>query len=263
MPNNSREKKLAAFGRLLDILDELRARCPWDSVQTNESLRENTIEEVMELAQAIIDGNDDALRKEIGDVLLHVVFYAKIGDERGLWDIADVCDSLCEKLIYRHPHIYGQTSAGSKEEVLQNWEVLKMREKGGNKTILGGVPAVLPSLIKAERIQEKASNVGFDWENRDEVWAKVKEEAAEVEAEALAGNDDGLEAEFGDLLFAVVNAARLYGVRADNALERTNRKFISRFTYIETKAREQGRRLNELSLAEMDALWDESKSQNL
>ena len=263
MPNNSREKKLAAFGRLLDILDELRARCPWDSVQTNESLRENTIEEVMELAQAIIDGNDDALRKEIGDVLLHVVFYAKIGDERGLWDIADVCDSLCEKLIYRHPHIYGQTTAGSKEEVLQNWEVLKMREKGGNKTILGGVPAVLPSLIKAERIQEKASNVGFDWENRDEVWAKVKEEAAEVEAEALAGNDDGLEAEFGDLLFAVVNAARLYGVRADNALERTNRKFISRFTYIETKAREQGRRLNELSLAEMDALWDESKSQNL
>lgn len=263
MPNNSREKKLAAFGRLLDILDELRARCPWDSVQTNESLRENTIEEVMELAQAIIDGNDDALRKEIGDVLLHVVFYAKIGDERGLWDIADVCDSLCEKLIYRHPHIYGQTTAGSKEEVLQNWEVLKMREKGGNKTILGGVPAVLPSLIKAERIQEKASNVGFDWENRDEVWAKVKEEAAEVEAEALAGNDDGLEAEFGDLLFAVVNAARLYGVRADNALERTNRKFISRFTYIETKAREQGRRLNELTLAEMDALWDESKSQNL
>lgn len=260
MPNNSREKKLAAFGRLLDILDELRARCPWDSVQTNESLRENTIEEVMELAQAIIDGNDDALRKEIGDVLLHVVFYAKIGDERGLWDIADVCDSLCEKLIYRHPHIYGQAQAGSKEEVLQNWEVLKMREKGGNKTILGGVPAVLPSLIKAERIQEKASNVGFDWENRDEVWAKVKEEAAEVEAEALAGNADGLEAEFGDLLFAVVNAARLYGVRADNALERTNRKFISRFTYIETKAREQGRRLNELTLAEMDALWNDSKS---
>ena len=257
MPNNSREKKLQAFGRLLDVLDTLRAKCPWDSVQTNESLRENTIEEVMELAEAIIDKNDDAMRKELGDVLLHVIFYAKIGDERGLWDIADVCDALCEKLIFRHPHIYGNDHADTKEEVLNHWELIKMREKGGNRTVLAGVPRTLPSLIKAERVQEKAANVGFDWQNRDEVWEKVKEEAAEVEAEARAGNADGLEAEFGDLLFSIVNAARLYGVRADNALERTNLKFISRFNYIEARAREQGRNINDLSLAEMDALWNE------
>lgn len=262
MPNNSREKKLQAFGRLLDVLDTLRAKCPWDSVQTNESLRENTIEEVMELAEAIIDKNDDAMRKELGDVLLHVIFYAKIGDERGLWDIADVCDALCEKLIFRHPHIYGNDHADTKEEVLNHWELIKMREKGGNRTVLAGVPRTLPSLIKAERVQEKAANVGFDWQNRDEVWEKVKEEAAEVEAEARAGNADGLEAEFGDLLFSVVNAARLYGVRADNALERTNLKFISRFNYIEARAREQGRNINDLSLAEMDALWNEYKHLN-
>ncbi len=262
MPNNSREKKLQAFGRLLDVLDTLRAKCPWDSVQTNESLRENTIEEVMELAEAIIDKNDDAMRKELGDVLLHVIFYAKIGDERGLWDIADVCDALCEKLIFRHPHIYGNDHADTKEEVLNHWELIKMREKGGNRTVLAGVPRTLPSLIKAERVQEKAANVGFDWQNRDEVWEKVKEEAAEVEAEARAGNADGLEAEFGDLLFSIVNAARLYGVRADNALERTNLKFISRFNYIEARAREQGRNINDLSLAEMDALWNEYKHLN-
>lgn len=262
MPNNSREKKLQAFGRLLDVLDTLRAKCPWDSVQTNESLRENTIEEVMELAEAIIDKNDDAMRKELGDVLLHVIFYAKIGDERGLWDIADVCDALCEKLIFRHPHIYGNDHADTKEEVLNHWELIKMREKGGNRTVLAGVPRTLPSLIKAERVQEKAANVGFDWQNRDEVWEKVKEETAEVEAEARAGNADGLEAEFGDLLFSIVNAARLYGVRADNALERTNLKFISRFNYIEARAREQGRNINDLSLAEMDALWNEYKHLN-
>ncbi len=262
MPNNSREKKLQAFGRLLDVLDTLRAKCPWDSVQTNESLRENTIEEVMELAEAIIDKNDDAMRKELGDVLLHVIFYAKIGDERGLWDIADVCDALCEKLIFRHPHIYGNDHADTKEEVLNHWELIKMREKGGNRTVLAGVPRTLPSLIKAERVQEKAANVGFDWQNRDEVWEKVKEEAAEVEAEARAGNADGLEAEFGDLLFSIVNAARLYGVRADNALERTNLKFISRFNYIEARAREQGRNINDLTLAEMDALWNEYKHLN-
>ncbi|MBQ9466619.1 MAG: nucleoside triphosphate pyrophosphohydrolase [Muribaculaceae bacterium] len=262
MPNNSREKKLQAFGRLLDVLDTLRAKCPWDSVQTNESLRENTIEEVMELAEAIIDKNDDAMRKELGDVLLHVIFYAKIGDERGLWDIADVCDALCEKLIFRHPHIYGNDHADTKEEVLNHWELIKMREKGGNRTVLAGVPCTLPSLIKAERVQEKAANVGFDWQNRDEVWEKVKEEAAEVEAEARAGNADGLEAEFGDLLFSIVNAARLYGVRADNALERTNLKFISRFNYIEARAREQGRNINDLTLAEMDALWNEYKHLN-
>lgn len=262
MPNNSREKKLQAFGRLLDVLDTLRAKCPWDSVQTNESLRENTIEEVMELAEAIIDKNDDAMRKELGDVLLHVIFYAKIGDERGLWDIADVCDALCEKLIFRHPHIYGNDHADTKEEVLNHWELIKMREKGGNRTVLAGVPRTLPSLIKAERVQEKAANVGFDWQNRDEVWEKVKEETAEVEAEARAGNADGLEAEFGDLLFSIVNAARLYGVRADNALERTNLKFISRFNYIEARAREQGRNINDLTLAEMDALWNEYKHLN-
>lgn len=259
MPNNSREKKLEAFGRLLDILDELRMRCPWDRKQTNESLRPNTIEETMELADAIMGEDTEKIRKELGDVLLHIVFYAKIGDEKGQFDIADVCDALCEKLIYRHPHVFGDEKADTAAQVLKNWELIKMSEKDGNKMVLSGVPRSLPSLIKAERVQEKAANVGFDWQKREEVWDKVKEEQAEVEAE-LRGNDEAdREKEFGDLFFSLVNAARLYGVRPDNALERTNRKFIARFNYIEEKANEQGRHINELTLAEMDELWNEAK----
>lgn len=263
MPNNSREKKLEAFGRLLDILDELRVRCPWDRKQTNESLRPNTIEETMELADAIMGEDTEKIRKELGDVLLHIVFYAKIGDEKGQFDIADVCDALCEKLIYRHPHVFGDEKADTAAQVLKNWELIKMSEKDGNKMVLSGVPRSLPSLIKAERVQEKAANVGFDWQKREEVWDKVKEELAEVEAE-LRGNDEAdREKEFGDLFFSLVNAARLYGVRPDNALERTNRKFIARFNYIEEKANEQGRHINELTLAEMDELWNEAKKLKL
>ena len=240
MPNNSKEEKLQAFERLLDVMDTLREKCPWDREQTNESLRENTIEETMELSEAILNDVPAEIRKELGDVLLHIVFYAKIGDEKGQFDIADVCNSLCDKLIFRHPHVYGEDVANSAAEVLQNWEVIKTREKDGNKTVLSGVPKTLPSLIKAERIQEKAANVGFDWEKREDVWDKVKEELAEVEAEIRRGDQVDEEKEFGDLLFSIVNAARLYGVRPDNALERTNRKFIARFNYVEARAKEQG-----------------------
>ena len=259
MPNNSKEEKLKAFERLLDVMDTLRAKCPWDREQTNESLRENTIEETMELSEAILNDAPAEIRKELGDVLLHIVFYAKIGDEKGQFDIADVCNSLCDKLIFRHPHVYGEQVAKDAAEVLQNWELIKTREKDGNKTVLSGVPKTLPSLIKAERIQEKAANVGFDWEQREDVWDKVKEELAEVEAEIRRGDQVDEEKEFGDLLFSIVNAARLYGVRPDNALERTNRKFIARFNYIEARAKEQGHQLRDMTLAEMDALWDEAK----
>ena len=259
MPH-SREEKLAAFGRYLDVLDTLREKCPWDRVQTNESLRPNTIEETMELAEAIIADDHTAIRKELGDVLLHVLFYAKIGEEMGEFDIADVCNAACEKLIFRHPHVYGNEHAETAREVLDHWELIKMKEKGGNKTVLSGVPVTLPSLIKAERIQEKAANVGFDWDKKEDVWQKVREELAEVERELVDGHEVDREKEFGDLLFAVVNAARLYGVRPDNALELTNRKFISRFNHIERRAKEMGMRLGEMTLAQMDALWDEAKA---
>lgn len=263
MPNNSKAAKLKAFGELLDVLDTLRERCPWDSVQTNESLRPNTIEETMELAEAIIEHDPVKMRKELGDVMLHVLFYAVIGNEDGHFDIADVCNSLIEKLKYRHPHIYGDTKADNAQQVRENWEVIKMKEKGGNKSILSGVPQSLPSLIKAERVQEKAANVGFDWENREDVWNKVKEEITEVETEIKAGNQINTEKEFGDLFFALVNAARLYGVRPDNALEKTNRKFIGRFNHIEKRAAEMGLKLNEMTLAQMDLLWDEAKALHL
>ena len=259
MPNNSREKKLEAFGRLLDILDELRVKCPWDRKQTNESLRPNTIEETMELADAIMGEDTEKIRKELGDVLLHIVFYAKIGDEKGQFDIADVCDALCEKLIYRHPHVFGDEKADTAAQVLKNWELIKMSEKDGNKMVLSGVPRSLPSLIKAERVQEKAANVGFDWQKREEVWDKVKEEQAEVEAE-LRGNDEAdREKEFGDLFFSLVNAARLYKLNPDNALEHTNQKFIRRFNYLEQHTIKEGRNLKDMTLAEMDAIWDEAK----
>ncbi|MGM9869350.1 MAG: nucleoside triphosphate pyrophosphohydrolase [Sodaliphilus sp.] len=263
MPHHTKEQKLQAFSALLDVVDTLREQCPWDSVQTNESIRPNTIEETMELAEAIIAGDATNIRKELGDVLLHILFYARFGDEKGDFDIADVCDSLREKLIFRHPHIYGDTSADSPTAVRERWEVIKMKEKGGNKTILGGVPASLPSLIKAERVQEKASSVGFDWDLPEDVWLKVQEEIGEVEAELKAGNRESMEKEFGDLFFALVNAARLYGVRPDNALEKTNRKFIARFNYVEQGAKQQGRHLQDMTLTEMDALWNEAKQKHL
>lgn len=253
------EEKKLAFGRFLEVLDTLRVRCPWDAKQTNESLRPNTVEEVYELADALISDDTANIRKELGDVLLHVAFYSKIAEEKEQFDIADVCNSLTDKLIFRHPHIYGDVHAENAEEVKQNWEQIKLKEKGGNKTVLAGVPSALPALIKANRIQEKAANVGFDWDEPRQVWDKVKEETSELQTEIEAGNKDGIEAEFGDLLFSVVNAARLYGVDPENALERTNRKFISRFNYLEQKAKEMGKSLKDMTLAEMDEIWNEAK----
>lgn len=260
---HTKEQKLKAFGDFLDVLDTLREKCPWDKKQTNDSLRPNTIEEVYELCDALIQDDNSNICKELGDVLLHVAFYAKIGEEKEEFDIADVCEKLTSKLKFRHPHIYGDVHVDSSEEVSQNWEKIKQREKDGNKTVLGGVPATLPALIKANRIQEKARNVGFDWENREQVWEKVKEEVNEVELELTSAepsdNHENIEAEFGDLLFAVVNAARLYGVDPENALERTNRKFIKRFNHIESRLKEQGLDFKDVSLKEMDEIWNEAK----
>ena len=256
---HTREQKLEAIGKMLDVLDILRVKCPWDAKQTNESLRANTIEEVFELSDAIIDGNSADLKKELGDVLLHIAFYSKIADEKGEFDIADVADALREKLVFRHPHVFGDTKADNASEVSQNWEQIKLKEKGGNKTVLAGVPNSLPSMIKANRIQEKARNVGFDWETPEQVWDKVREEMMEVETEIKSKDQDKLESEFGDLLFSVINAARLYGVNPDNALEKTNKKFIRRFNYLEQKAREMDRNLKDMTLEEMDAIWNEAK----
>lgn len=249
---HTREEQLAAFGRLLDIMDDLREKCPWDRKQTFDSLRQNTIEETFELATAISRHDMTEISKELGDVLLHVVFYAKMGSETNDFDIADVCNRLCDKLIFRHPHVYGDEAAKNAEDVSHLWEQVKLKEKGGNKTVLGGIPDGLPSLVKAYRIQDKVANVGFDWENREDVWDKVKEEIAEFE-------EDPSEAELGDILFALINAARLYKIRPDNALEQTNLKFMRRFNYVEQKAREQGRALQDMSLKEMDELWNEAK----
>ncbi len=261
--SHSREEKLAALGRVIDTLDVLRVKCPWDKKQTNQSLRPNTIEEVYELTQALATENNEEIRKELGDVLLHILFYAKIGDEKDEFDIADVADSLNQKLIFRHPHIFGDVKVNDSHDVEQNWEQIKLKEKGGNKTVLAGVPVSLPALIKAFRIQEKAANVGFDWESPNQVWDKVKEEAAEIEVEIENKDQDKLEAEFGDLIFAVVNAARLYKVNPENALDRTNRKFISRFNHIEKRVKEQGLNLKDLTLAQMDELWNEAKTLGL
>ena len=258
--SNSRDYKLEAFGALLDVLDELRIKCPWDAKQTNESLRPNSIEEAVELADALINNSVSDIEKELGDVLRHIIFYAKIADEKGQFDIADVCDALRKKLIFRHPHVFGTTHVDNTDQVLQNWEQLKLKEKGGNKSVLAGVPNSLPSLIKAFRIQEKAANVGFDWDSPEQVWDKVKEEIAEVEREIRSGNAANLENEFGDLLFSIVNAARLYKVHPDTALEHTNKKFIFRFNYVESQAKAAGKALNEMTLAEMDQLWDEAKT---
>lgn len=256
---HTREEKMEAFGRLLDVMDTLREKCPWDRKQTNESLRPNTIEETYELCDALIRDDVKNICKELGDVLLHVVFYAKIGDEKGQFDIADVCHKLCDKLIFRHPHVYGNAVAETAGDVLKSWELIKQKEKDGNKTVLGGVPTALPSVIKAERIQEKAQNVGFDWEKREDVWQKVSEELGELRVEIEKGDRQRSEEELGDYLFSLINMARLYHLNADNALEMTNQKFISRFNYVEAKAKEQGRNLKEMTLGEMDALWNEAK----
>lgn len=274
-----RQEQLKAFERLLDIMDDLREKCPWDRKQTFDSLRQNTIEETYELATAISRHDMNEISKELGDVLLHVVFYAKMGSEdknnfsdlpdesapSERFDIADVCNRLCDKLVFRHPHVYGEAAAQNAEEVSKLWEQVKLKEKGGNKTVLGGIPDSLPSLVKAYRIQDKVANVGFDWREREDVWAKVKEEIAEFEAEVRKCPDgqtvnDQMTAEFGDLMFALINAARLYKIKPDNALEQTNLKFIRRFNYIEQRAKEQGKELKEMSLEEMDELWNEAKT---
>lgn len=254
---------MEAFGQLLDTLDTLRVKCPWDAKQTNESLRPNTIEEVYELCDALISDATPEIRKELGDVLLHVCFYSKIAEEKEQFDMADVCDSLVAKLKFRHPHIYGNLQADNAEQVKQNWEELKLKEKGGNRTVLAGVPSALPALIKANRIQEKARNVGFDWEEKEQVWAKVQEEVSEVSAEIKSGKKNALEQEFGDLLFSVVNAARLYGVDPENALELTNRKFIRRFNHLEARCKEQGLNMREMTLEQMDQYWNEAKELGL
>jgi XTP/dITP diphosphohydrolase len=253
------QSKKDTFQRLLEIMDELRLKCPWDKVQTNETLRTLTIEETYELADAILKGEDNSISKELGDLLLHIVFYAKIGEEKGAFHIGTVMENLIEKLIYRHPHIFGDVTVQNATEVEQNWEQLKLKEKNGNKSVLSGVPESLPAMIKANRIQDKARGVGFDWENRSQVWDKVQEELDELKIEVEKENQDGIEAEFGDLLFSIINTARLYGVNPENALERTNRKFISRFNYLEQQTIKKGRNLKEMTLTEMDEIWNEAK----
>ena len=282
---HTKEQKMAAFGRLLDVLDTLRENCPWDKKQTNESLRANTIEETFELADALMKDDEANICKELGDVLLHVCFYARIGDEKGQFDIADVCDKLTDKLIFRHPHVYhpsqvgkaeprplpyvpdeatgneadGMQNAKTSQQVIENWEQVKLKEKDGNKSVLSGVPDALPSLIKAYRIQDKARNVGFDWEDKGDVWAKVREELGELEEELRRDDKERSKEELGDFLFSVINAARLYHINPDTALEITNNKFIRRFNYIEQHSIKVGKPLTEMTLEEMDKLWLEAK----
>jgi XTP/dITP diphosphohydrolase len=252
---------MEAFGRILDIMDELREKCPWDREQTMESLRNLTIEETYELADAIIDNDMDEIRTELGDLLLHIVFYAKIGEEQSVFDISDVINTVNEKLVYRHPHVFGEREVSGSKEVVSNWEELKMKENNGTKRVLSGVPKSLPALIKAHRIQDKVRAVGFDWAQPDDVWKKVSEEIDEVRRELQSGNMEKTEREFGDLFFSIVNAARLFGIEPETALERTNIKFMQRFNYIESRARSDGRSIKDLSLEEMDALWEEAKQE--
>lgn len=256
---HTREEKIEALGKVIDTLDRLRVECPWDRKQTYESLRPNTIEEVYELCDALLNHDDANIRKELGDVLLHVLFYAKISEEKGAFDICDVAEALNAKLIFRHPHVFGTVNVTDSHEVELNWEQIKLKERGGNRTVLAGVPTSLPALIKAYRIQEKAANVGFDWEERAQVWAKVKEEIQEFSDEAANSDSENMEAEMGDVLFSLVNAARLYDINPENALEKTNTKFIKRFNYIESKAKEAGKNLKDMTLEEMDAWWNEAK----
>lgn len=255
---NSKEKKLEAFSRLLDIMDELREKCPWDREQSFESLRNLTIEETYELADAILEKDMKGISREMGDLMLHIVFYAKLGSETGHFDIADVCNELSEKLIFRHPHVFGDTSVTDSNHVLENWEDLKIRE--GNKTVLGGVPKSLPAMIKANRIQDKARAVGFDWDKREQIWEKVHEELDELREVIKDGNQDRIEDEFGDLFFSIINAARLYQVDPETALERTNKKFMKRFNYLEEQTLHKGKSLREMNLEEMNIIWEKAKT---
>ncbi len=254
---NSRQAQLNAFDRLLTIMDELRAQCPWDRKQTMQTLRHLTIEETYELGDAILDNDLTEIKKELGDVLLHIVFYAKIGSETDAFDIADVCNDICEKLIHRHPHIYGDVQVKNEEDVKRNWENLKLKE--GKKSVLEGVPLSLPALVKANRIQDKVAGVGFDWERPEQVFEKVQEELAELQAEIHSGTPENIESEFGDVLFSLINYARFLKINPENALERTNKKFIKRFQYLENKSKESGKSLKEMTLAEMDVFWEEAK----
>lgn len=262
------EKQLSALERVLEIMDRLRKECPWDREQTFSSLRNNTIEETFELTEAITTGDMEGVKEELGDLLLHIVFYSKMGSEEGKFDIGDVCNALCDKLIYRHPHVFGDVEADGAEQVIHNWELLKIKEKAkkarkAEQGVLSGVPRSLPAMVKAFRVGEKAASAGFDWEQKEDVWAKVKEEVAEVEEAILSGNSKDMEGEIGDLFFALINMSRLYGIDPENALERTNLKFIERFHHIERQSALIGRRMADMSLAEMDALWDEAKKKEL
>lgn len=259
MAKHTREEKIEALGKVMDTLDILRVKCPWDRKQTFESLRSNTVEEVYELCDALIKSDNANIRKELGDVLLHILFYAKIGEEKDMFDICDVANALNDKLIFRHPHVFGEVNVENAHDVEQNWEQIKLKEKDGNRSVFAGVPSALPALVKSYRIQEKAANVGFDWEEKAQVWDKVSEELSEFQAELNGGDKSDMESEFGDLMFSLINVARLYDINPENALERTNLKFIRRFSYIESKAKEMGRSLKDLKLAEMDDLWNEAK----
>lgn len=262
-PHTNKEK-LAEFERLLEIMKRLRTECPWDREQTFESIRSNTVEETYELSDAILSNDMNSIKKELGDLLLHIVFYSEMGSETGDFDIYDVCKTINEKLIFRHPHVFAEVDvSGDSNKVIENWESLKLKEKDGNKTVLGGVPTSLPTLIKAYRIQEKAASVGFDWEYREQVWDKSKEEIAEFQAEVDKMDADRMESEFGDVLFSMVNAARLYNINPDTALERTNKKFIDRFNYLEAQTLAQGIDLKKMTLAEMDEIWEEAKKKAL
>ncbi|MDO5970431.1 nucleoside triphosphate pyrophosphohydrolase [Flavivirga aquimarina] len=254
---NTKQDQLRAFDRLLTIMDELREQCPWDKKQTMETLRHLTIEETYELGDAILDNDLEEIKKELGDVLLHIVFYSKIGSETNDFDIADVCNSICEKLINRHPHIYGDVNVENEEDVKRNWENLKLKE--GKKSVLEGVPRSLPALVKANRIQEKVAGVGFDWEKPEQVWEKLQEELQEFQHEIKVGNQDAMESEFGDVMFSMVNYARFLNINPENALERTNKKFSKRFQYLEEKAKAINKPLKDMSLAEMDVFWEEAK----
>lgn len=258
---HTREEKLAAFGRLLDIMDALREKCPWNAEQTFDSIRRLTEEEVYELSDAILEGDRQATAKEIGDLLYHMVFYARIGQEEGAFDIADCIDKICDKMVFRHPHVFGPDAgkATSAKEIADTWELVKAKEKGGNKRVMAGIPKAMPSLLKAIAMQEKARGCGFDWEKKEDVWAKVQEELAELRAEIERGDRQRGEEELGDYMFSLINMARLYHLNPDNALEHTNQKFIRRFNYVEAQAKAQGRNLKDMTLAEMDALWNEAK----
>jgi MazG family protein len=259
---NDRKKSLEEFNRLLDILDELRAKCPWDMKQTNDSLRKLTIEETYELAESISSGNDEGIKNELGDIMLHIAFYAKIGSEKGAFTMADILEGINTKLIYRHPHVFGDVKVTGASEVEENWEQLKIREDKGYKPVLSGVPSSLPAIIKANRIQEKVRGVGFDWEKREQIWDKVLEEISELKEEIENHNTESIESELGDVLFSIINASRLYGIDPEAALEKTNRKFIKRFNYLEKETLKKGISLHNMSLDEMNVIWEEAKKKD-